>query len=148
MLFVSINIHAQDILITSTGDSIKCKITLVNDNSVFYDHKVGKSVSNEYIPLQKLSSYVQNGIRTDLKDVVINKFDDQRAGDALVQAARITHTSVIITLAGIAIIAVSVVTAPPIAIVGGVIALAGEVYSIKAWGKIKQAGEILNKHKI
>ncbi|MGZ3861947.1 MAG: hypothetical protein ACXVPN_07145 [Bacteroidia bacterium] len=46
-----------DKIFTKAGDSINCKITLVNDKNIFYEYKKRKSIRNDYISVDSVSSY-------------------------------------------------------------------------------------------
>lgn len=52
---------SQDLIITNSGDSIECTITLVNDANIFYTYKKKKRQESTYISLQEVSTYINNG---------------------------------------------------------------------------------------
>lgn len=52
---------SQDLIITNSGDSIKCTITLVNDVNIFYTYNKKKREESTYISLQQVSTYISNG---------------------------------------------------------------------------------------
>lgn len=56
--------HSQDfkdLIVTETNDSIRCTITLMNDNNFFYDHKVKRGIVNDMIPIGKIKYYNVGG---------------------------------------------------------------------------------------
>lgn len=61
IIFVFANsIHAQsfdDLIITKNQDTIQCKITLVNDNSIFYDYKKRRSTKSTFISKTEVEEY-------------------------------------------------------------------------------------------
>ncbi|MGB3946673.1 MAG: hypothetical protein WBM13_01705 [Bacteroidia bacterium] len=150
----------NDVLFTRKGDSIQCKITLINNNWVYFDHKVKKSIVNEYIAIEELNCYVQNGAKTNITDSnaegVINRpfpitdnYNEKTAGENLVEASKITYRSIIlIVVGGAVVVAGTLITSPVLAIVGGVAVIGGGIHSIRAWAKISEAGKILKKHNL
>ena len=48
----------NDKIITLAGDTIRCQITLVNNNNIFYNIQVKRNIKNEYISLQKVKNYI------------------------------------------------------------------------------------------
>jgi len=65
LLLASYFSQAQtDLIITTTGDSIQCTITLVNDNNVFYTYKKKKREESTYVSLSLVAEYVYNGKQT------------------------------------------------------------------------------------
>lgn len=48
-------------LIVTESETIQCKITLVNDQSIFYDHLVRNKVVNDYLPLSSVKHYKKEG---------------------------------------------------------------------------------------
>lgn len=46
-----------DQIITKSGDTLNCKITLVNDQNIFYDFKKKKTKKHSYISLKEVVSY-------------------------------------------------------------------------------------------
>jgi len=47
----------NDKIIATTGDTIRCQITLVNNNNIFYDLKVKRSITHEIISLHQVKTY-------------------------------------------------------------------------------------------
>lgn len=47
----------NDLIITIAGDSIKCKIGLINDVNIFYTYKPKKSEKSGYIALKNVKEY-------------------------------------------------------------------------------------------
>lgn len=47
----------KDLIVTETNDSIRCTITLLNDNNFFYDHKVKRDIVNDMMPVSKVKYY-------------------------------------------------------------------------------------------
>jgi len=48
----------NDRIVTLTGDTIRCQITLVNSNNIFYNLKIKKSVQNENISLLQVKDWI------------------------------------------------------------------------------------------
>jgi hypothetical protein len=72
--------------------------------------------------------------------------DTTSAGDELIKFEKKYSTGKIIVVLGTSIsVTGSLIALPPVAIVGGVIALIGEVYSWDSHKHIRRAGKILNK---
>ena len=49
----------KDLIITKSSDSIKCKITLVNDQNIFYNHKPKKTEINSFISIADIKTYTK-----------------------------------------------------------------------------------------
>ncbi|MDQ3022688.1 MAG: SHOCT domain-containing protein [Bacteroidota bacterium] len=67
LTFLSISAKAQelkDLIVTIKGDSIKCKITKVEKNWIYYDYIARVSVKNKYICVDDIKYYVMSGIKT------------------------------------------------------------------------------------
>lgn len=68
----------QDELILTSGDTLPCKITLVNDHNIFYEYKPGKKIISTYTSKEKIRSYVfgRNGdalvIASSSRDTLVN----------------------------------------------------------------------------
>ena len=57
LVLVSVNTIGQDLndlIITRSQDSIKCNITLINDQSVFYQYKNKKNIKSTYISKEQI----------------------------------------------------------------------------------------------
>jgi hypothetical protein len=54
-----------DQIIMKSGKTISCKITLVNDQNIFYTYKNKRNVKNDYVSLNDINSY--NWISKDFK---------------------------------------------------------------------------------
>lgn len=77
LLFIGFNANGQelkDLIVTNNGDSIKCTITLINDQNIFYDHIVKKRVENAFISLSNVKDYKKNGVVSEIKE--FQKIDD------------------------------------------------------------------------
>lgn len=66
LLFVLLSFKANaqelnDRIFTKEGDSIICKITLIEKNWLYYDHRGKKSIRNDYIHKDDISYYIYNG---------------------------------------------------------------------------------------
>ncbi|MBI2271403.1 MAG: hypothetical protein HYU69_13750 [Bacteroidetes bacterium] len=66
ILFISIftyeTLHSQELrdkLIKLSGDTIVCRITLINDNNIFFDYNYKKGkIRNEYLSTRELKGYI------------------------------------------------------------------------------------------
>lgn len=63
---VLLNVYAKaqeynDLIVKKNNDTIKCKITLVNNINIFYLHKPKKIELNKYFPLRQAKLYIRDG---------------------------------------------------------------------------------------
>lgn len=58
----SISQEFKDLIVTNLNDSIHCTITLVNDYDIFYDHKVKKKITSDFIQISDLKCYTYNDV--------------------------------------------------------------------------------------
>jgi hypothetical protein len=56
----------RDFIITFSGDSIVCEITLINDQNIFYNHRPKKAQVNDHMAIENVSSYSSQGQNIDL----------------------------------------------------------------------------------
>lgn len=54
--------NLNDRIFPKEGDSIICKITSVETNWIHYDHKGKKDIKNDYIHMDEIKYYLQNGV--------------------------------------------------------------------------------------
>ncbi|NPD84465.1 hypothetical protein HNS38_06835 [Lentimicrobium sp. L6] len=67
-LVLTINMRAQtfdDLIITKEQDTIQCKITLINDYSIFYDYKKKKNTKSTYISKAEVEEYLSETYKVD-----------------------------------------------------------------------------------
>lgn len=67
-LVLVINMRAQtfdDLIITKEQDTIQCKITLINDYSIFYDYKKKKNTKSTYISKAEVLEYLSETYKVD-----------------------------------------------------------------------------------
>lgn len=64
LLIVSVigiySVNAQDLIVTSEGDSINCKITKEKENNLYFTFKHGEEVRNTLLPMNQVSSHQYN----------------------------------------------------------------------------------------
>lgn len=67
LIFIfSLNSFSQelnDFIYTKDSDSIKCKITTVEKNWIYYDFKGEKSTKHDFIHMSDIKYYIQNGVK-------------------------------------------------------------------------------------
>lgn len=51
----------KDLIVKENDDTIKCRITLVNDVNIFYLHKPKRIELNKYFPLRQAKLYIRDG---------------------------------------------------------------------------------------
>ena len=78
---------SQDLIVTNSGDSIECTITLVNDANIFYTYKKKKREESTYISLQEVSTYISGGKESQPRAPVLSESKAQ-AEPTLVEPAR------------------------------------------------------------
>lgn len=61
---------SQDLIVTNSGDSIECTITLVNNLNIFYTYKKKKREESAYISLAKVRTYITDGKQAQPKPPV------------------------------------------------------------------------------
>lgn len=60
ILFTGLALSAQDRIITTSGDTIVCRIVSVSGNHIVYEHTVGKQrVTGKTIPLENVAEYLR-----------------------------------------------------------------------------------------
>ncbi len=64
---------SQDLIVTNSGDSIECTITLVNNQNIFYTYKKKKREESAYISLQEVRTYITDGKQAQPKPPVQSK---------------------------------------------------------------------------
>lgn len=55
----------DDLIITKSKDSIQCKITLINDCSIFYDYKNRRSTKSTYISMEDVTAYLSDAYKDE-----------------------------------------------------------------------------------
>lgn len=64
LLIVTSNLaNAQaypDKIILKSGDTVLCKISLINDQNIFYNHKIKNTENNDFVALEAINSYQWN----------------------------------------------------------------------------------------
>jgi len=158
----------KDKIITLKDDTINCKITLVDNNSVFYDVEIKNIIRNKSIFLVQIKSFIidkdskpevlfsklkkqidKNStmyeIDNNLRDILISdeiaskNIIIKKCGIELKKFTSIYNTGTFFGLLGTALIFVVPVTP----FIGGGIALIGFVTILIAHQKINSAGEYL-----
>ena len=81
-------IFAQDLIITNSGDSIECTITLVNNHNIFYTYKKKKREESEYISLKKVRTYITDGKQAQPKPLVEDNTSTSTGAPMVVEPAR------------------------------------------------------------
>ncbi|PCI97182.1 MAG: hypothetical protein COB15_08225 [Flavobacteriales bacterium] len=77
ILFISTNLFGQnlnDLIITKNQDSIRCKITLVNDANIFYQYKKKKNIKTDYISRELVLDFRGD----NLENITVSKKDVKR----------------------------------------------------------------------
>jgi hypothetical protein len=77
LVFLGTKLFSQDLndlIITKNLDSIKCKITLVNDENIFYKYKKKRHIKTTYISRSLILDFKGN----DLKELTIKREDLDR----------------------------------------------------------------------
>jgi hypothetical protein len=59
-LLQQIAILAQDLVVTTDGDSLNCKITNIKDDFIYFTFKNQNEVRNTLLPVAQVTSYVKN----------------------------------------------------------------------------------------
>ena len=75
ILIVSSNLFGQslnDLIVTKNQDSIRCKITLVNDDNIFYQYKKKRNIKTDYISRELVLDF--QGSNLDLITVKRKEF--------------------------------------------------------------------------
>ena len=49
-----------DKIILKSGDTVLCKISLINDRNIFYNHKIKNTENNDFVSLDAVNSYQWN----------------------------------------------------------------------------------------
>jgi len=60
-------VNAQDFIVKQTGDTINCKITLVNDQNIFYTYKNKRIEKSGFISLSNVKSFEWDGRKAPSK---------------------------------------------------------------------------------
>ncbi len=60
ILFTANTIFSQDLVITSKGDSINCKITKVNSDNIYFTFKYEDEIRSRLMPLLKVEKHIFN----------------------------------------------------------------------------------------
>jgi len=77
LLFISTNLFGQnfnDLIITKNQDSIKCKITLINELNIFYQYKKKKNIKTDYISRELVLDFRGD----NLENITVSKKDVKR----------------------------------------------------------------------
>ncbi len=64
LIVITLAANGQDFddrIITNEGDTIKCKITLVNNTHIFFEFKAKKKTKNTFVAISKVFSYTMQG---------------------------------------------------------------------------------------
>jgi len=98
-----------DLIIKENGDTLKCKITFVNDQNIFYNYKHKKSEKSAYISLGEVSNYSNEGIvsKPDLKilpksENPVSSMPSSSAGDELMKTTDIMNIGFVFQGIGLA----------------------------------------------
>jgi len=57
IVFSGLHVYSQDIVKFNNGDSVKCHITKVENDTIFYQVAVSQNIVNTFLPINKLSDY-------------------------------------------------------------------------------------------
>lgn len=74
LLFVNVLVHAQDGIVTKTGDTIRCKIIKDDDSYIVFKYNKMNAERITLIPKSQVFVYKKNEVREELFPVVIDKF--------------------------------------------------------------------------
>lgn len=58
--YYSIDLYAQDIIVTAEGDSLSCKITKQNKEYIYFTYEYEMEVRNTLLPMQQVSFFAKN----------------------------------------------------------------------------------------
>lgn len=152
----------NDLIITKQHDTIKCKITLVNDQNIFYDYKAKKNkIKSEFISLEHVSSFkysnsnqlsVQEYKEKELNqpkndnikaEVQVNEI--QQAGELLQKFHKEYKYGWALMLVGTTVIALNPITglATLGVLAGGALSISGFVTQFISFSRVGEAGERL-----
>lgn len=65
----------KDHIVTNLQDTIRCQITLVNDQNIFFNHRPKKAEVNDHMGLDEIQEYSWQGQLVDFSEIPIEHFD-------------------------------------------------------------------------
>jgi len=80
LVFFSQVVLSQDLIVTTSGDSINCKITKVKNENIYFTFKHKDEIRNTLLPLERVSYHSANFFQTSEvpKDKITGHVDYQR----------------------------------------------------------------------
>jgi hypothetical protein len=85
-----IQVKSQDLIVKTNGDMINCKITNIQDSTIFYNYVIKDEMKSKFIHIKQVKSYEYNyykktviGLNSTLNDDLINSNDFSRLRLAL-----------------------------------------------------------------
>ncbi len=74
IVVLSVSLYSQDLIVTSEGDSLNCKIIKINSDKIYFTFKYEGEIYSTLIPLGQVRHYQQNYYKTAIvsKDKVID----------------------------------------------------------------------------
>lgn len=79
----------KDTIVTKTGDTIKCKITFINDNNIYFDISGNNNLNHEFFSLLKVKKYIiTKGIQSEIPKEKTDTLIDQRKYNRLLAIRR------------------------------------------------------------
>lgn len=146
LLLVPTLSFSQDIIIKKNNDTLHCTIKRIDPKKIWYVPV--KSNVTSFFPLKQASSYIYQGVRTEVTQESINYKDwmANTPGQELRLSSNHFYKGVLIMLAGsIATYAGAYNRSMPITIAGGVVSLAGGALIIESHIHITRAGILFDK---
>jgi hypothetical protein len=57
LVFLTVTLHAQDLIVTAKGDSLNCKITKIETDNIYFTFKYKTEIRNTLVPISDVTSY-------------------------------------------------------------------------------------------
>lgn len=143
-------------------DALRCKITFVNENNIFFDYRpiptknkivstniLRSSVTGFTMPVQFQTANIQVDSLNADRSIPATLAPNTLAGNELIISANSMFTAMGIYGGSILISIIGVATlVPPFYIIGGIGSIVAIIFYIKSWTHINKAGIILKKNRL
>lgn len=136
----------NDIIYATNGDIINCKITLVNDTSIFFDISVKKNKTKQgYIPISEVKEFKINTAVNDSTITATNTL--YMAGQELKKFTRNYYNGLLIVVSGGFASFIGALAPSAVIGVGGVlISFVGTIIIYESHTKIGKAGDLIMEY--